>query len=377
MLLPTAVQAAVSVTLFGLCLPAFWSQPVDHHHRNYTLPCCLLFLSCLWLFSAFATHAANGPLQLGRPGTGAALLLLGGAMLAIELTIRLIGAPHFGGTIASFDFGFKCTAGISVTDCERNQAFTPDFNSFGHCVQGCFSLLLLPAVERTTETKRAARNALRVASCMVAVYPIYNLLKRAARGASSFASSSFANNGAEWATGFLIGLSVGIAGQAIAAVGRRGDGVRFSGAPSADDSPPVAPRGEYYVDTAVRVLRLLAGGALCLASAVVAVLMGVSWDNSVAKPDRGDSVDEIILALMLAVPASGVIVWITYRSGRRAAHEMSETWNEMSRRRTQRRTQRRTTGRMVSKAAETTPAAVEEEQGGSHAPSSASAHERL
>ena len=144
-------------------------------------------------------------------------------------------------------------------------------------------------------------------------------------------------------------------------------------APSADDSPPVAPRGEYYVDTAVRVLRLLAGGALCLASAVVAVLMGVSWDNSVAKPDRGDSVDEIILALMLAVPASGVIVWITYRGGRRAAHEMSETWNEMSRR----RTQRRTTGRMVSKAAETTPAAVEEEQGGSHAPSSASAHERL
>merc|ERR1712232_1093928 len=40
-------------------------------------------------------------------------------------------------------------------------------------------------------------------SCIV--YPVYNLVKRARKSASSFAASSFASNVCEWACGFIFG----------------------------------------------------------------------------------------------------------------------------------------------------------------------------
>ena len=55
--------------------------------------------------------------------------------------------------------------------------------------------------------RRLSRSFARPALVQMAGYPTYNIVKRLSRGVSGFAASSFANNGAEWAFGFLLGLS--------------------------------------------------------------------------------------------------------------------------------------------------------------------------
>ena len=51
----------------------------------------------------------------------------------MQLTARLLAAPRFRGRAADLDFGLKCSAGEA---CEPSRAFTPEFNSVGHCAQG-------------------------------------------------------------------------------------------------------------------------------------------------------------------------------------------------------------------------------------------------
>ena len=160
---------------------------------------------------------------------------------------------------SNFDFG-------SGAD-EHNRAFTPSFNSFGHCIQGCLSVLLVPAVELALPWTR-------IVSCLVAVYPTYNLIKRAL-DASAFAASSFSNNSAEWAMGFWLGLSLGVLIAAWA---------------------PAPPKPEICRP------RVAAGVLLCLVSLVAAVLYGLSWENTGDRAKREDGVDLAMLILFLAVP---------------------------------------------------------------------------
>ena len=250
--------AAAGHATLALSVATFLTQPRRDEH--YALPCVLLAIGLLLLTAAIASR---GTLALGELEPGAKLLILGAAALSIEIAIRLLSSKRFGGHVSNFDFG-------SGAD-EHNRAFTPSFNSFGHCVQGCLSVLLLPAVELALPW---ASEVTRIVSCFVAVYPIYNLIKRAL-DASAFAASSFSNNAAEWAMGFWLGLSLGVLVAARA---------------------PAPPKPEICCP------RVAAGVLLCLVSLVTAVLYGVSCDNTGDRAKGEDGVDLAMLIVFFAVP---------------------------------------------------------------------------
>ena len=255
----------------ALSLATFLTQPRDKH---YALPCLLLAIGALLLAATSVAaggslYCSRGTLTLGDLEPGAKLLILGAAALSIEIAIRLLSAKHFDGYISSFDFGTK-------SDGEGNRAFTHEFNSFGHCFQGSLSILLVPAVEAVLPEWT------RIVSCLVAVYPTYNLVKRAL-DASAFAASSFSNNSAEWAMGFWLGLSLGV----------------LVAAPA-----PAPPKPEICRP------RVAAGVLLCLVSLVTAVLYGVSWDNTGDRAKGEDAVDLAMLIVFLAVPLGLAAVYV-------------------------------------------------------------------
>jgi len=271
----TLYAAVAGVATLALSLATFLTQPRRDEH--YALPCLLLAIGALLLAAAFVANGGSfrcsrGTLTLGELEPGAKLLILGAAALSIEIAIRLLAAKHFDGYISSFDFGVK-------SDGKHNRAFTADFNSFGHCVQGTLSILLVPAVEAATP--EWTRPISWFAPCFVAVYPTYNLVKRAL-DASAFAASSFSNNAAEWAMGFWLGLSLGVLVAARA------------------PAPPPKPE--------ICLARVAAGVLLCLVSLVAAVLYGVSWDNDRAKGE--DAVDRAMLIVFLAVPLGLAAVYV-------------------------------------------------------------------
>ena len=265
----TLYAAAAGAATLALSLATFLTQPRRDEH--YALPCLLLAIGALLLAATVVAaggtlYCSRGTLALGELEPGAKLLILGAAALSIEIAIRLLAAKHFDGYISSFDFGTK-------SDGEGNRAFTPSFNSFGHCIQGCLSVLLVPAVELALP--ELALPCSRIVSCLVAVYPTYNLIKRAL-DASAFAASSFSNNSAEWAMGFWLGLSLGVL---VAARAR---------------APPPKPE--------ICLARVAAGVLLCLVSLVAALLYGLSWDNTGDRAKREDDVDLAMLVVFLAVP---------------------------------------------------------------------------
>ena len=269
----TLYAAAAGVGALAFSLATFLTQPRDEH---YALPSLLLAIGALLLMAAFVAaggtlYCSRGTLALGELEPGAKLLILGAAALSIEIAIRLLAAKHFDGYISSFDFGTK-------SDGEGNRAFTHEFNSFGHCFQGSLSILLVPAVEAVLPEWT------RIVSCLVAVYPTYNLIKRAL-DASAFAASSFSNNGAEWAMGFWLGLSLGVLVAARA------------------PAPPPKPE--------ICLARVAAGVLLCLVSLAAAVLYGVSWDSTTGDRAEGeDAVDLAMLIVFLAVPLGLAAVYV-------------------------------------------------------------------
>ena len=271
----TLYAAAAGVATLALSVATFLTQPRRDEH--YALPCLLLAIGALLLAAASVAaggslYCSRGTLTLGELEPGAKLLILGAAALSIEIAIRLLSSKRFGGHVSNFDFG-------SGAD-ERNRAFTADFNSFGHCVQGCLSVLLVPAVELALPWTR-------IVSCLVAVYPTYNLVKRAL-DASAFAASSFSNNGAEWALGFWLGLSLGVLVAA-----------RAPAPPTAREEPEII------------FPRVAAGVLLCLVSLVAALLYGLSWENTGDRAQGEDGVDLAMLIVFLAVPL-GLAAYAAY-----------------------------------------------------------------
>ena len=289
----TLYAAAAGVATLALSVATFLTQPRRDEH--YALPCVLLAIGLLLLTAAIASR---GTLALGELEPGAKLLILGAAALSIEIAIRLLSSKRFGGHVSNFDFG-------SGAD-ERNRAFTADFNSFGHCVQGCLSVLLVPAVELALPWTR-------IVSCLVAVYPTYNLVKRAL-DASAFAASSFSNNGAEWALGFWLGLSLGVLVAARAPAPPMA--LQRPHRPAARREPgrrSVVQRDEGVAPEEPEFFfpRVAAGVLLCLVSLVAAVLYGVSWDNTGDRAKGEDGVDLAMLIVFLAVPL-GLAAYAAY-----------------------------------------------------------------
>lgn len=149
--------------------------------------------------------------------------------LCVLLVGRLFATENFQAHPVNLDFGPKYGFVSAESDgtlvYEPNIAFTPHFNSFGHSIQGVLaSFLSFPAVSgylcrkltTTVGGKFAMKRAipillfLSLVSSLMAIYPIYNLIKRVFKNGRTFATTSFLNNAMEWAMGYLIGVSVGL-----------------------------------------------------------------------------------------------------------------------------------------------------------------------
>ena len=156
-----------------------------------------------------------------RPTSTSVSLYFGPAIsLFVVILVRLAASPlNFEGDPSNLDFGPK----DGVENGEPNVAFTPEFNSYGHCLQGVLgAMLAFPAVsgvltqvltckfrEYWTTCNNHVWNLIKVTAVFMCIYPTYNLTKRLIRSSESFATSSFCNNGLEWAFGFIIGLALG------------------------------------------------------------------------------------------------------------------------------------------------------------------------
>jgi len=168
---------------------------------------------------------SNKMLQLMETGlrpTAQSVSLYFGPSISLFLIIllRLLADPdNFQGDPPNLDFGPK----YGIEGGEPNVAFTPEFNSYGHCLQGVLAAMLaFPAVSGLltqlltcrikawwTECNKILWSVIQLAACLMTIYPTYNLVKRLIRSAHVFATSSFCNNAFEWAFGFMIGLALG------------------------------------------------------------------------------------------------------------------------------------------------------------------------
>lgn len=156
-----------------------------------------------------------------RPTAQSVALYFGPSIsLFLIILLRLVAAPdNFQGDPSNLDFGPK----YGIQDGEPNIAFTPEFNSYGHCLQGALAAMLaFPAVSGLlvqlltcqwkawwTECNKTLWSVIKLVACCLTIYPTYNLVKRLVRSGETFATSSFCNNSFEWAFGFMIGLALG------------------------------------------------------------------------------------------------------------------------------------------------------------------------
>ena len=314
---------------FTLSMVSFALQPASG--QNFTLPVFLAVFACLWAIAAAFVRQSGRSLPVVpsiAEHLGILLILSGGAMLCVELSVRLLASSqHFGGQAVALDFGLKCGAAQAGQQCQRqNLAFTPELNSVGHCLQGVLVALLVPAVQHSLlvhsdlqqRTVYLYLMLLRTCGAFTSVYPCYNVVKRTRRGQVPFAASSFPSNGMEWAMGFLLGISLGIA--TMAREHHLGSTVVVS--PLSVQPRLLGFRQEAMVQggwrvcvaVTVAVLQVVSGLMLCAAAVIAAVLLGTSWDNTAADPAFEDATDSAALALMLAVPIVCSGCWAAYAS---------------------------------------------------------------
>lgn len=134
------------------------------------------------------------------------------------------GVDNFEGLPYYLDFGWKHGVGprnvfedrdeVSNEAVEKNTAFIPELNTYGHVAQGFFSALLaFPVVTKLLLNCAPKawwwRSVVHLAPFALATYPTYSLIKRVLKAGESFASSSFANNSLEWTSGFMVACAIG------------------------------------------------------------------------------------------------------------------------------------------------------------------------
>ena len=148
------------------------------------------------------------------------MYLLGPAVaLFILLLTRLFwGRDDFQGQVYFIDFGWKYgllpTSNSNDSTAERNVAFTKTWQNYMHAVQGFVSALTAFPVISTTLLRMLPDVPLwhalvHLAPYALTTYPTYSFIKRITTASSAFAGSSFANNGLEWAAGFVVALALG------------------------------------------------------------------------------------------------------------------------------------------------------------------------
>lgn len=245
-------------------------------------------------------------MEMGLRPSAQAIGLFIGPSLALFLIILLrltAGADNFNGNPSNLDFGPK----NGEPDNEDNIAFENEFNSYGHCLQGVLAAMFaFPAVsglvtqlltchckEWWAECNRPLWSLLKFMAAAMTIYPIYNLFKRFIEHGDTFASSSFCNNGLEWAWGYLVGLAFGNVitvmvkraftqkmlqnSQEIEEVLKRSDGQSW--VLGTLTPPPLQP--------ILNVLQFLIGIVLTFTAFAAAVLFGLTWHNCI--PESGDN----------------------------------------------------------------------------------------
>lgn len=241
-----------------------------------------------------------GGLSIPPIDTGSQLILVAWASIYVQLLVRLLAFENFDGNPSNFDFGVSCSAGV----CSRNASFNFEFNSFGHCMQGCLAFLLFPAVRAAVWRGVASMSCCRprraiicfdILGLGVVVYPIYNTIKRIGLHLTTFANSSFCNNGAEWASGAMFGVGAGLCVEAWAK--------RHQQQVSPSGSDVELPRFEV-----IEKMRLGGGVTIVLASFAAGLMFGVTWEN-IAHRHSKDAADAGATIGMLAIPTAILLIW--------------------------------------------------------------------
>jgi len=272
---------------------------VDAQERpngRYALPLILMCQAVLLLFAAIIVWKANTEkVKVAWPSLdkGGRLIFIGFTILYLTILARLLCFSHFGGSVGSFSFGLKCKGDV----CEDNEAFSLSFNSFGHAIQGGFSFFLFSDILigglKDWEWKQTVllcmKEYLGICSCF---YPIYNIMKRAMLHADSFSTSSFWNNGSEWACGFALGTCAIYSYYAI---------IYYSLPPGWNVKDRFFTlenlrEGKQYL----RRLRIAAGIVLILVALLSIILLVTTW-NFEAQSDVEDSEDFLTILLLISL----------------------------------------------------------------------------
>jgi hypothetical protein len=248
--------------------------------------------------------------------------------LLMIMFLRLVaGQKHFQTFPPNIDFGPKY--GLVYADdgaaVETNIAFDPEFNTVTHCLQGVFAAILAFVGALMSQSGRRWHWIVSMIASALTIYPIYNFVKRVIKSHETFATSSFSNNGMEWAFGFWGGLACGQCVYYYFLTRRQ----------SATDGPIKSNllEGEAGGDNKqtklttpriITILRSLLAGALWITVYGSAVLYGYTWNNCQAPeddnqecifdPSDGANVGVIIGYVLVPIVFSGVAYcWLRKR----------------------------------------------------------------
>lgn len=204
--------------------------------------------------------------------------------LLVIFFFRLVaGQQNFQTYPSGLDFGPKY--GLVYSDdgspVETNVAFDPEFNTWTHCLQGVFAATLAYVGVILQQNGRRWYWIVSFIASALTIYPIYNFLKRAIKSHETFATSSYSNNGTEWAFGFWGGMALGQCLYYFHLTRNKGtDGVANSSRLVRDgQDESEASKSSVTATRIVTILRALLGGALWITVYGSAILYGYTWNN--------------------------------------------------------------------------------------------------
>jgi len=228
------------------------------------------------------------------------LIVSGGCMYALCFA-RLLYAPEIGGNPNNLDFGVGyCREMRENGEYEEKLSMKPTFNSFMHTFQGTFIIFIFPFIGEFlfrpwnvsyVKFRFLILCLLEILPLIVVLYPVYNLTKRLIVCHKYFYASSFPENGAEWAIGFMLGLCFGTLCTSLTSEDPDGQLCCLGRSSSRVFTTFVDPDmrlNQVWLSSAKEVviwtqrLRFLAALIILICTVVGAVFMQITYDESIA-----------------------------------------------------------------------------------------------
>ena len=302
---PVALLGAQALLALGL-LAASWREARRRHSNDEMYDNSMM--------ASTKYYHLQQQNESGRPlfeSVGAYAIVAGWLALSSVIGWRLVAAPYYGGWIPAWDFGPKADGGDNIP-------FAPEFNSFGHTIQGALVLLQFPCMA-TFVPQRHALAVVDFGSLFVFVYPVYNVVKRTAKS-DNFALSSFCNNSMEWCFGFLLAFTLGRALESLIRASQQGQQCDVAAAATSTTTTAAAAaattdisstsilRPWIWYNRVIKCMRLFLGALIFLASLWAAILYAITWQDE--RPSAGaaqeglypQSSQLVVLALLAASP---------------------------------------------------------------------------